>query len=104
MRQGGPPRHTELCRAAEPSWGEGSPQKSPLCWGGQDKALQGAAVPRLLSLSEGRLRSALIAASKCLHGDKIPGTKSGWEGQTKGQQQLEADPREMDLGGRQARC
>ena len=49
---------------------------SPTCGrrAGESLAARHAA-PSLLSLSEARPRSVLIAACKCLHGDKIPGTK-----------------------------
>lgn len=61
---------------ADPYWTEGSPKMSPTCSqrAGESLAMRHA-VPSLLSLSEARLRSVLIAACKCLHGDKIPGTK-----------------------------
>lgn len=55
---------------------EGSPKMSPACsWRAGGSLAARHAVPSLLSLSEARPRSVLIAACKCLHGDKIPGTK-----------------------------
>jgi len=61
---------------ADPSWAEGSPEMSPACgWKAGESLAARHAAPTLLSLSEARLKSVLIAACKCLHGDKIPGTK-----------------------------
>lgn len=64
-------------RKGKPVMGtEGSPELSPMCSGraGGSLAVRHA-VPSPLGLSEASLRSGLIAAGKCLHGDKIPGTK-----------------------------
>lgn len=82
---------------------EGFPGE-PLSVQGRTK-VQRAAAPGLLGSSEGRLRSVLIAVPKCLHGDKIPGTKGPFNLAVKDEQGAAAGGRSTGDGlGNEARC